>query len=244
MVFVTDRPTEIGSRNDMRVEVVPSLRSRADYSLIVQAELALFIRTPFVLLVQWDGYPVRPANWNEAFLDYDYIGAPWPQFPAYRAVGNGGFSLRSRRLLEAGRDPDFEAGHPEDVVICHRNRSFLEGRYGLRFAPIELASRFAYERMGDPARSFGFHGLFNMPHEMEMEAFSELMGMLDLRMIGVRELSDLREVLIRADDVQASRLSHGLLSHLMRDRWRDVDFWRYLRRKMMRRLSELLPVRP
>ena len=38
----------------------------------------------------------------------DYIGAPWPHFRDGHNVGNGGFSLRSRRLLEACRELPFD----------------------------------------------------------------------------------------------------------------------------------------
>lgn len=233
VLFVTDRPADVVGQEGLRIATVESLRSREEYSRVVQTGLAPHIHTPFVLLVQWDGYPVRPENWTDAFLDHDYIGAAWPQFPASMAVGNGGFSLRSRRLLEACRDPRFLPGHPEDMVICHTNRTLLEQAHGLRFAPLELANRFSCERMGVPARAFGFHGLFNMPREMGLEAFLAFFATLDRNQIGVRELCDVREVLLCAGTAAARAQAHQILSDLVRRRWRDPALWRYVRRKLM-----------
>jgi hypothetical protein len=56
--------------------------------------------TDFVLSVQLDGFPTRPDLWSDDFLQFDYIGAPWPaELNPYR-VGNSGFSLRSRKWHE------------------------------------------------------------------------------------------------------------------------------------------------
>jgi len=232
-LFMTDRPGEVAPPEGVEVAEVPSLRSREDYSLAVQTQLALRVRTDFAMVIQWDGYPVRPENWTDAFLDYDYVGAPWPQFPSAIAVGNGGFSLRSRRLLEACLDPSFRPGHPEDVVICHTNRALLEDVYDIRFAPVELARRFSCERMGEATESFGFHGLFNMPREMGVEAFLAFFATLDRQYAGVRELCDLRDVLLCADEPAAREEAGRLLAYLVRYRWRDPAFWRYVRRKLV-----------
>lgn len=232
-LFVTDRPDEVTPPKGVEIVAVPSLRSREDYSLVVQTQLAAHVRTDFVLVIQWDGYPVRPENWTDAFLEHDYIGAPWPQFPNAIAVGNGGFSLRSRRLLEACLDPRFRSGHPEDVVICHTNRSLLENAHGIRFAPVDLARRFSCERMGEAARSFGFHGLFNMPREMGIEAFLTFFATLDRHYVGARELCDLCDILRRDDAPVAREEARRLLAYLARRRWRDPAFWRYMRRRLV-----------
>ena len=47
------------------------------------------------------------------FFDYDYIGAPWPNNFVNR-VGNGGFSLRSKKFLElTAKIPYNKIGHKE-----------------------------------------------------------------------------------------------------------------------------------
>jgi len=233
MLFVTDQPGSPGVPQDMRVVKVPDLQSRENYSLVLQRALVPHVRTAFVMIVQWDGYPVRPANWTDHFLDYDYIGAPWPQFAPPRAVGNGGFSLRSRRLLEACLDPRFALEHPEDINICHRNRDLLEGTHGLRFAPVGLAARFSYERSGVAAESFGFHGAFNMPAEMGVSAFLALFRTLDLASVGSRELCDLRQALLLAGTTESRAMARHILRFLLRFRWREPLVLRLLGQQMI-----------
>lgn len=135
--------------------------------------------TPYVLIVQNDGFPLRPGL--EAFVGpYDYVGAPWPRptwytgllFPYPRfAVGNGGFSLRSRTLCETVA---WHATHryrllpsswfrTEDIFYARVLRR-CEGNYRrtMRFAPPEIAAQFAVEHnwalcQGQGGRPFGFH---------------------------------------------------------------------------------------
>lgn len=44
-------------------------------------ELGDHIHTDFALIVHADGFVVHPEMWRDEFLDYDYIGAPWPLPP-------------------------------------------------------------------------------------------------------------------------------------------------------------------
>lgn len=236
VLLVTDSPIDLSPDEGVRVAHVNALKSRAAYSTVVQTKLAALTQTPFVMLVQWDGFPMRPENWNDAFYDYDYIGAVWPQFPEPLSVGNGGFSLRSRRLLEACNDTRYVTGHPEDVAICHYNRKLLMDRHGVKFAPGWIAEQFSYERMGEWQRTFGFHGLFNMPQEIGLNAFLTIFEGLDQRQIGVRELADVREVLLDMDDARAAAAARQILADLMRSCWHDLALWRYLRRRALARL--------
>ena len=78
-----------------------------------------YIDSDFVLIIQDDGHIVNPHLWDNEFLNYDYIGAPWPnnkkwknRFSKYdekvssniirnfnlNNIGNGGFSLRSKNF--------------------------------------------------------------------------------------------------------------------------------------------------
>jgi hypothetical protein len=147
---------------DLRVERIPALQSHAEYSHFVAKTLVAHIHTSHVLLVQWDGYIVNPSAWAEEFLQYDYIGAPWGFHKDSYRVGNGGFSLRSKRLLEALRDPEITETDPEDVAICRKYRPLLEQRYGIRFAPEAVAERFSFESTMPRNVPFGFHALHNM----------------------------------------------------------------------------------
>ena len=161
-VLFTDRESPQVATAGVRSEPVGAISTMEGYSRFILHELAARISTDFILVVQWDGFVLDPRAWHPAFLDYDFIGAPWHWMPAHLAVGNGGFSLRSRRLLHAMRDPDMVIHHPEDVCIGQTNRQRLEQRYQLRFAPVELARAFSYETLDPPSRTFGFHGTNNL----------------------------------------------------------------------------------
>jgi hypothetical protein len=149
------------------VVLVGSIQSSEAYSQIALKQLCPHVATSHVLLVQWDGYVVDAAMWQPAFLDVDYIGAPWPNGSGGYVVGNGGFSLRSRKLLEVLNDDSFPLlTTNEDVTICGLHRPRLEAEYGIRFASTELARRFSFEmetaHIMAGAKTFGFHGIFNL----------------------------------------------------------------------------------
>ena len=140
----------------------PQINSRQAYSKFILRELHKLVLTKFVLIVQWDGWVIHPEAWNDQFLDYDYIGAVWHWHPEGLRVGNGGFSLRSKKLLELTANPQFVyADKNEDDLICHDNRVFLESK-GIKFAPEEIARYFSYERELTNIKTFGFHGEFHM----------------------------------------------------------------------------------
>jgi Flp pilus assembly protein TadD len=160
-LFLTDDGYDGPMPAGIDVARIAPLRSRDDYSRFVLQGLLPHVATSHVLLVQWDGYVVNPAAWEPAFLDADYLGARWSWFDDGHDVGNGGFSLRSRRLLEALQDPRVELVEAEDVTIGRHCRDWLERDYAIRFAPGALADRFAFEAAWPIGRPFGFHGLFN-----------------------------------------------------------------------------------
>ncbi len=157
-LFITDRPC---AEPGIEVAVVGTLDSREAYSRFVLKSLIAHIASPHVLLVQWDGYVVNPDAWRADFLDCDYIGATWFWHDDAMRVGNGGFSLRSLKLLDALQDPRIELTEAEDITICRAFRPLLERDYAIRFAPEPLADVFAFEAAYPIGRPFGFHGLFN-----------------------------------------------------------------------------------
>lgn len=145
------------------------------YSEFMLRGLLPYIDTSHLLVVQWDGYLLDASQWDPQCLAFDYIGAPLRHQPPERAVGNGGFSLRSRRLLQALMDPAMVVRHPEDICIYHDNPQRLEQDHDLRFAPPPLAAHFAYERLLPAGPTFGFHGLFNLHRVMAPEALHRLL---------------------------------------------------------------------
>ena len=125
------------------------------YSKFMIEDLHAFVETKYCLIIQPDGFVINPGAWQDEFLNYDYIGAPWPEVVKMRnyqeenfsfsknRVGNGGFSLRSKRLLEICSKIDFDKlNYPiqiEDMLIGHfLYEHMLES--GIKFAPLELAN--------------------------------------------------------------------------------------------------------
>jgi hypothetical protein len=143
------------------------IESTADYSHFLLNIVPYFVDADAVLVIQWDGMPHAAQHWDADFLNYDYIGAPWGNCDESVAVGNGGFSLRSRKLMETLKnlkikcDPTLPDSDAEDVVICkHFRQEILKS--GCSFAPFALAQKFSVEN-SNLTSTFGFHGVFNFP---------------------------------------------------------------------------------
>ena len=145
------------------------------YNEFVAMKLWQYIGTDFVLLMQNDSWILNANKWRDEWMNYDYIGAGWPipdddityRTPNKRLVrvGNGGFTLRSRRILRAptilGLEfSDMGTGHPnEDGFLCVHHGDLLEDS-GIRFAPLIEAVKFSRElpipELEDKD-TFGFH---------------------------------------------------------------------------------------
>jgi hypothetical protein len=161
----------------LRIDTIAPLRGRGAYSNYVLRQLSGHVHTPHALIFQWDGYVIDPDLWRADFLAYDYVGAPFPwelpQELKAKRVGNGGFSLRSAKLMRAVEDMVVEdTDQCEDLVICALLADRLEREHGLRFAPADLARHFSVDQMSLPGyrlrepglvaeRTFGFHGFLN-----------------------------------------------------------------------------------
>jgi hypothetical protein len=197
------------------------LKSRIDYSQFMLRELADHIATSHALCIQWDGYVLDGRGWDDAFLNFDYIGAVWPQFSDGHRVGNGGFSLRSLRLLEACRHLPFDAHQAEDLIIGRVCRWRLEEQ-GLTFAPEEVARQFSYERTPPTGREFGFHGAFNLVHHRAPADALRTFESLEPELLTNREH---RELLRWAIACGLGRLALTLLRRLTR-RWREYCSFR------------------
>lgn len=144
----------------------------SDYDYFAVKNLWAHINTEFVMICQYDGMAARKDLWTDEFFNYDYIGAPWPKrftwIQEQERVGNGGFCIRSAKLLEALRDSNI-AFHDqprfknEDAVICQGYSAYLKKKYGIKYAPIELADKFSHEWNNPTGETFGFHGVWNFP---------------------------------------------------------------------------------
>lgn len=168
---------------------IKPIENLGDYSVFILNDLVKYIESDYLMIIQTDGYPLASEGWRNSFLNYDYIGAPWTRVvsqtgihsvivsgdksalhaPAGCSVGNGGFSLRSRKLMEEVAKANYrytpldwvkaeikDWKFAEDEYICKYMNAELRSK-GYTFAPVEEAQNFSAENdiwVGQ----FGFHG--------------------------------------------------------------------------------------
>lgn len=143
----------------IRHEFCPKMSNIDEWNYAAIYELPKHVDTDFAILIHDNGFVVNPQAWRPEFLDYDFIGAPFP-LPtdnfSYRdvygniiRVGNS-VSLRSKKLLDLPIKENFEwksfFGYTnEDGFICAHYRHKYE-EAGCKFAPIEVAKYFSHEQ--------------------------------------------------------------------------------------------------
>jgi len=162
VVIISDREILPGAKHIIR----PPVANISEYADIMLKGVAEHVNTDHALYVQWDGIANNKNAWTDDFLKYDYIGAPWPWAREGVNIGNGGFSLRSKRLLDACANDNTvcltdAVPVAEDSIIGEHKRAYLEQQYGINFPPTKLAEQFSFE-LGFMRSSFGFHGLWNV----------------------------------------------------------------------------------
>lgn len=161
-----------------QIQIINPITSHYEYSKFILKEMNNYIDTEYALIIQYDGFILNPFAWSDSFYRYDYIGAPYV-FENKFIVGNGGFSLRSKKLLKIlaednsinidniKNDRQYKSGNKireskdnEDEIITRYKRDYLEHK-GIEFAPLDVARRFSFE--GNPIEGknwdnqFGFH---------------------------------------------------------------------------------------
>ena len=205
----------------------PKIRSVKDYSKWMMTELRHYVSASHILVIQWDSFVTNPNLWSNDFLNYDYIGPVWPHHPE-TPVGNGGFSLRSARLLSALSDPEMKIGHPEDYYICAENKQLLEEKYGIQFAPVAIAEQFAVERTPwHPA--FGFHGFFNFAKVVRAHELIDLIERLPNSFLKGLDTYDLANDLLDKKDQRAFNTLAKKVSFTWKMRYRYLGLkFRYL----------------
>ena len=151
--FLTSKPNDY----EHTVQIDTPIYSINKYSEFMIERLADYVDTDYCLVVQWDGFILNPEAWTDEFMQYDFVGAPYGQHPLH--LGNGGFSLRSKKLLDELQTLsyfNFHKGVPEDKVICQLLRPALEN-VGCKFPDLETAEKFSSEGLWNG--EFGFHDL-------------------------------------------------------------------------------------
>lgn len=160
------------SNIDLEIIKIQNIKNINEYSKFCLVDLNNYIETNFCLLIQHDGYIINPDCWKNEFLNFDYIGAPWPNKEYINRVGNGGFSLRSKKFLETTAKifkeyPNITVknNHPdrlnEDFLACNLYYHEMISS-GIKFSDTNTASLFSIEHPIPEIKqkTFGFHGNF------------------------------------------------------------------------------------
>ncbi len=170
-LIICPQDFDVGNRKWIKKEIDTTL-TWPDYSPWILKNLHKYIKTDFCITIQYDGFIIDPTFWTDNFLKCDYIGALFPNILQANRVGNGGFSLRSKKFLEVSSKIDYVAtkGRGEDWVACVDNYEMMLEE-GINFADNWLARQFSVENavencMYDKRRlitykSFGFHDKTN-----------------------------------------------------------------------------------
>jgi len=125
---------------------------------------AEYFDTSHALICTHDGFISNPHLWQDSWLEYDMIGAPWPAFwNVGHRVGNTGFTLQSQKFLQmAAKAEALWKGEAGDVFLCRTMEQGFRDN-GIKYAPVDVAAAFSWEHYieentAGPDRSFGFHG--------------------------------------------------------------------------------------
>lgn len=134
-----------------KISITP-FTSDEEYSEFCLVHIVEFISSSFVLMCHSMGFINNVTAWGPEFLDYDYVGSP---------DVDGGFSLRSRRLLMfMASCPRLVRSGADDLDIAVHNRAFLEFA-GFTFAPPEVSARFCWGS-GAEVDAFGTFGRYSL----------------------------------------------------------------------------------
>lgn len=153
--------------------------SYEDYQRFCIFEVNKHITTDFAFYMQSDGFIINPTLFDREYFEYDYIGSPWPkktfsESQTEHLVGNGGFSLRSKKFLNLCANIP-QTNINEDFLLCVIFKEYFINN-GCKFAPAQLAKKFGLEIQMDESHTlnnvFGFHGKGHLKKAKEMLSIS------------------------------------------------------------------------
>jgi hypothetical protein len=224
VVLITNLDRVQVKRADIEYVQAPQIKTTKDYSELLLTGISQYVESSHVLVIQWDSFVTHPQLWIDEFLRYDYIGPVWPHHPE-TPVGNGGFSLRSKKLLQTIQTPGFIKKHPEDYCICADNKDFLKQR-DIQIAPANIAEQFAVERTAWH-EAFGFHGFFNFGKVLDDAELKTFINILPENYLNGLDVYDLIASLRVQGRIQLAKeiAKKVRFKWKMRKRYVRLKFW-------------------
>lgn len=181
ILIFTDKPDEIPVPGATYVHV-ENWSTKLDWCRYLWFEVPKHVNTDQTLHIQWDSWIYDPTVWQDEWLKYDFIGAPW-WYNIYN-VGNTGFCLKSRYLMDWILEHRLKypvTTSAEDALLCRRYRPQLEAEGCFLWAPEEVAFDFSFEcvRRSADHRTFGFHALRNWRYVLDTERLAERIALAE-----------------------------------------------------------------
>jgi hypothetical protein len=167
ILIYTDKPERIPVPG-ARYIAVPDFPNKKEAGQFYYSAAMAEVETDFALMLEWDAGIIDPASWRPEFFNYDYIGAPWNTSDEMK-VGNGGFTLMSKRLGQFLCDHRREFPVYTDWDVCRTWRRQLEQAGNFKWAPYDVARDFAWELAPRSPNSFGWHGAFHWHATLERD---------------------------------------------------------------------------
>lgn len=141
----------------IQFEECAELKCIRDFDYYAFKELGKHVTTSHALMIQDHAYLLHTDVWRDEFLNFDFCGALWeprmeflsPSSFTLARLGNGGFSLRSKRIMDLPKKLDLplveDRGYTNDdgQINVYWRKTMLEN--GIVYPePWEIAD-FAYE---------------------------------------------------------------------------------------------------
>lgn len=157
----------------IQFEEIPEIKCIRDFDYYAFKCLGKHVNTSHMLMVQDHGFLLHPEVWKDRWLDFSFCGALWPPRPEFISastgtmvrIGNGGFSLRSKELLDLPEKLDLplveDRGYTNDdgLVNSYFRKTFLE--HGIVYPEATDIPEFSYENDVSEnmniTKFFGFH---------------------------------------------------------------------------------------
>lgn len=149
-----------------RVKIMP-LNSLIAYSVFMLTRFNQYINTPHCLIVQCDGWILNPGSFDPLWLENDYTA---PLYMQYDHCGSGGFSLRSKSLMDYSAEimPKWDGTQRHADAIQATLGYYEDGELSLsgkfkqfKIATLEQAADFGQGGNRNPKyfheKPFGFH---------------------------------------------------------------------------------------